>query len=74
MKQRHHFLRLEPTINEDSLKTLALKHNFVSGKWLIPVDWSQADEVWTKLVRAFLSGKFPDNLGIRFMKVHQQSL
>jgi len=31
---------------------------------MITVSWSEADEVWKKLVNALLEGKFADDLGI----------
>jgi len=55
------------------MKRLAGKHNFTTGKWLIPVQWSEADEVWRKLVYALMEGKFADDLGVLFIKVHGRS-
>ena len=46
-----------------------MRQNFKTGKWLLPVDWSMADEVWAKLVRGLLAGKFPPEIGVRFIKV-----
>jgi hypothetical protein len=57
----------------ESLKAFALKHNATSGKWLIPVPWIEADEIWGKLVRNFLSGIFSKELGVLFVKVHGRS-
>jgi hypothetical protein len=51
------------------LHRLAVRQNFKTGKWLLPVDWSMADEVWAKLVRGLLAGKFPPEIGVRFIKV-----
>jgi hypothetical protein len=55
------------------MKRLASKHNFTTGKWLIPVPWSEADEVWRKLVLALMEGQFADDLGVLFIKVHGRS-
>ena len=46
-----------------------MRQNFKTGKWLLPVNWSMADEVWAKLVRGLLAGKFPPEIGVRFIKV-----
>jgi hypothetical protein len=46
-----------------------VRQNFKTGKWLLPVNWSMADEVWAKLVRGLLAGKFPPEIGVRFIKV-----
>jgi Domain of unknown function (DUF1917) len=51
------------------VKDLAQKHKCTTGKWLMPVDWSEADEVWTKLVQGLLNGKFSDELGIYFIRI-----
>jgi hypothetical protein len=51
------------------LHRLAVRQNFKTGKWLLPVNWSMADEVWAKLVRGLLAGKFPPEIGVRFIKV-----
>jgi hypothetical protein len=61
------------TINEVSLKELANTHNFKTGKWMITVSWSEADEVWKKLVNALLEGRFADHLGVRYIKVFGRS-
>jgi hypothetical protein len=56
-------------VTENSLKGFAVRQNFKTGKWLLPVNWSMADEVWAKLVRGLLAGKFPPEIGVRFIKV-----
>jgi hypothetical protein len=58
------------TVNEGSMKELAIKYKFTTGKWLITVPWSEADEVWKKLVNALLEGKFADDLGVRYIKAY----
>jgi len=35
----------------------------------MPVHWSEADEVWKKLVQGLLDGKFSDELGIYFIQI-----
>jgi hypothetical protein len=55
---------------ENSLKELAEKHNFTTGKWIFFVPWTEADEAWKKLVYALLDGKFSDDLGVLFVRVH----
>jgi Domain of unknown function (DUF1917) len=51
------------------VKDLAQKHKCTTGKWLMPVDWSEADEVWKKLVQGLLDGKFSDELGVYFIRM-----
>ena len=61
------------TVTVESLKALAVKHNATSGKWLLPVPWTEADDIWGKLVRNFLSGIFSKDLGVLCVKVHGRS-
>jgi hypothetical protein len=51
------------------LQALARKHKCTTGKWLMLVDWSEADEVWKELVQGLLDGKFSDELGIYFIQI-----
>ncbi len=60
-------------MTQDSIATLAKKFNFKTGKWMIPVPWTEADEVWGKLARGILDGKFGEDLGVLFIKVHGRS-
>jgi hypothetical protein len=53
---------------------LANQHKVTTGKWLIAVPWTEADEVWQKLVNGLLEGKFPDDLGVTFIKVFGRSV
>jgi len=55
------------------MKELANKYKVTTGKWLIAIPWNKADEVWKKLVDALLEGKFADDLGVLFIKVHGRS-
>jgi hypothetical protein len=57
-------------VSEESLKALAVKFNLMTGKWMIWVPWTQADRVWRKLVQGLLDGKFGEDLGVLFIKVH----
>jgi hypothetical protein len=51
------------------LQALAQKHKCTTGKWLMLVDWSEADEVWKELVQGLLDGKFSDKLGIYCIRI-----
>jgi hypothetical protein len=62
------------TVTEESLLELAKQHEVTTGKWLIAVPWTEADEVWQKLVNGLLEGKFPDDLGVTFIKVFGRSV
>ena len=59
-------------MSEASLKVLALKFNLVTGKWMMWVPWKEADRVWRKLVQGLLDGKFGEDLGVLFIKVHDR--
>jgi hypothetical protein len=36
---------------------------------MIPVEWSETDTVWGKVVEALIGNKFPDELGVLYVKV-----
>ncbi len=57
-------------MSEESLKALAVKLNLMTGKWMMWVPWTQADRVWRKLAQGLLEGKFSEDLGVLFIKVH----
>jgi hypothetical protein len=58
----------------EALVKLAKKHNVTTGKWLIAVPWTEADEVWQRLVNGLLEGKFAEHLGVTFIKVFGRSV
>jgi hypothetical protein len=66
-------MNIDSIIFRQALIKLAKKHNVSSGKWLIAVPWTEADEVWQKLVNGLLDGKFPDVLGVTFIKIFSRS-
>ena len=58
------------TIVESFIKDLAIKHGRTSGKWLMSVAWSDADDIWQKLVRGLVEGKFPADLGVLCVRIY----
>ena len=58
----------KPTVTSESLQSLALKHNYTTGKWLLRVSWTEADNIWQLLVQGLLDGKFSDELGVLFIR------
>ena len=52
---------------------MAKKYEVFTGKWMVSVPWTEADEVWKKLVRGLLDGKFSEDLGVTFIKVFGRS-
>ena len=55
------------------MKELAEKHNLTTGKWFFHVPWTDADEVWDKLVCGLLDGEFSDDMAVLFVRVHGRS-
>ena len=60
-------------MTQDSITALAKKFDFKTGKWMMPVPWTEADEVWGKLARGILDGKFGEDLGVLFINIHGRS-
>jgi hypothetical protein len=40
---------------------------------MMPVPWTEIDEVWGKLVHGILGGAFGEDLGVLFIRVHGRS-
>ena len=52
-----------PFKNEQKVKELALKHNFMSGKWMIFVQWGEkADKIWMRLISHLIKAEFDDQV------------
>ena len=60
-------------MTSESLRSLALKHKYTTGKWIFFVPWTDADNVWKLLVQGLLDGKFSDDLGVLYIRVHGRS-
>jgi hypothetical protein len=45
------------------------ENDYTSGKWMIRVGWPEADAIWGMMVEALVGNKFPDELGILFIRV-----
>ena len=56
-----------------SLESLALKYKYTTGKWFLFVPWTEVDKVWQLLVHGLLDGKFPDDLGVIYIRVYGRS-
>ena len=60
-------------MTSESLQSLALKHEYTTGKWILFVPWTEADKVWQLLARGLLDGKFSDDLEVLYTRVHGRS-
>ena len=49
---------------------MAKRFGFVTGKWMIAVPWSDADQVWMKLIKGLREGEFSEELGVLFIRVY----
>ena len=58
------------TITESFLKDLARRNQRTTGKWLLPVAWLEADDIWKKLVRGLVEGRFPSEMGVLCIRIY----
>ena len=62
------------TITESFIKDLAVKYQFTTGKWFIPVERVKSDDSWKRLVQGLVHGRFPDDLGVLCIRIHDQRI
>ena len=58
------------TITESFIKDVARKNQPTTGKWLLSVAWSEADDIWKKLVRGLVEGRFSAELGVLCIRIY----
>ena len=51
-----------------------MKYQFTIGKWFISVERGNSDDAWKRLVQGLVDGRFPDDLGVLYIRMTDQQI
>ena len=52
-------------VTQSKLEELARKYNFLTGKWMMYIPWSKANDIWQKSIKKLLDGTLKNVLYVK---------